>query len=80
MTESPRVDVILSVDDPGRFTEIIGAARAVGLTVTSEQPLLGTAAGTIAEDRIPLLRAVEGVEAVERARTIRLPPPESPDR
>jgi hypothetical protein len=80
VTESSRVDVILSVDDPGRFTETIGAARAVGLTVTSEQPLLGTAAGTIAEDRIPLLRAVEGVEAVERARTIRLPPPESPDR
>ncbi|MCE0446646.1 hypothetical protein LT493_24550 [Streptomyces tricolor] len=46
--------------------------------MTSEQPLIGTAAGTVAEDRIPLLRAVDGVEAVERDRTIRLPPPESP--
>ncbi|MFF7369029.1 hypothetical protein [Streptomyces tricolor] len=77
MTEVPRVDVILSVD-PGRFAETIRAAQATGLTVTSEQPLIGTAAGTIAEDRIPLLRAVDGVEAVERDRTIRLPPPESP--
>ncbi|WP_221335207.1 hypothetical protein [Streptomyces sp. EAS-AB2608] len=77
MTESPRVDVVLSVD-PGRFAETIRAAQAAGLTVTSEQPLIGTAAGTIAEDRIPLLRAVDGVEAVERDRTVRLPPPESP--
>ncbi|WP_430383666.1 hypothetical protein [Streptomyces sp. P10-4] len=77
MTESPRVDVVLSVD-PERFAETIRAAQAAGLTVTSEQPLIGTAAGTVAEDRIPLLRAVDGVEAVERDRTIRLPPPESP--
>ncbi|MEU3413007.1 hypothetical protein [Streptomyces sp. NPDC006658] len=77
MTESPRVDVILSVG-PGRFAETMRAAQAVGLTVTGEQPLIGTAAGTIAEDRIPLLRAVEGVEAVERSRTIRLPPPVPP--
>jgi hypothetical protein len=73
------VDVILSVE-PAGFAETMRAARAAGLTVTSEQPLIGTAAGTIAEDRIPLLRAVEGVEAVERARTIRLPPPESPEQ
>lgn len=69
--------VVLSID-PARFADTIRAARAAGLTVTSEQPLIGTASGTIAEDRIPELRAVEGVEAVEPDREIRLPPPESP--
>ncbi|MFB7495882.1 hypothetical protein ACFC09_14460 [Streptomyces sp. NPDC056161] len=77
MTDSTQVGVILSVDT-GRFAETIRAARAAGLTVVSEQPLIGTASGTIAEERLPLLRAIDGVEAVERDRTIRLPPPESP--
>ncbi|WP_250290720.1 hypothetical protein [Streptomyces atroolivaceus] len=45
--------------------------------VTSEQPVLGTLSGTIADDRLP---ALEGVEAVDREHVIRLPPPGSPTR
>lgn len=71
------VGVIVSVD-PDRFAEVVRAARATGLTVTGEQPLLGSLSGTIAEDRIPVLEAVEGVEAVDRERIVRLPPPDSP--
>jgi hypothetical protein len=69
--------VILAVD-PDRFAEVIEAARRAGLTVTGEQPILGTLSGTITEDRMPDLRAVAGVESVDRDRTIRLPPPDSP--
>ncbi|MFI2380265.1 hypothetical protein ACH5AO_35295 [Streptomyces sp. NPDC018964] len=71
------VGVVLAVD-PDRFAEAIEAARRAGLTVTGEQPVLGTLSGTIAEDRIPALKEVAGVEAVDRDRTVRLPPPDSP--
>ncbi|MFC4502366.1 MULTISPECIES: hypothetical protein [Streptomyces] len=71
------VGVILAVD-PDRFAEVVEALRGAGLTVTGEQPMLGTLSGTVAEDRIPALEAVAGVEAVDLDRTIHLPPPDSP--
>ncbi|SOD86297.1 hypothetical protein [Streptomyces sp. Ag109_G2-15] len=74
---SEPVGVILSVD-PDRFAHVVEALRRTGLTVTGEQPVLGTLAGTIAEDRIPELSRVDGVESVDRERTYRLPPPDSP--
>ncbi|WP_330286613.1 hypothetical protein [Streptomyces sp. NBC_00576] len=80
MNESSRsepVGVVLAVD-VDRFAEVIEDARRTGLTVTGEQPILGTLSGTIAEDRIPALKAVAGVESVDRDRTIDLPPPDSP--
>ncbi|WP_432009833.1 hypothetical protein [Streptomyces cucumeris] len=71
------VGVIISVD-PDRFAEVVAAARRAGLTVTGEQEVLGSLSGTIAEDRIPALEAVDGVESVDRDRTVRLPPPDAP--
>ncbi|MFJ8537653.1 hypothetical protein [Streptomyces sp. NPDC093591] len=80
MSESPKsapVGVVLVVD-PDRFAEVVEALRQAGLTVTGEQPILGTLSGTVAEDRIPALEVVDGVEAVDRERTVRLPPPDAP--
>ncbi|MFJ9033082.1 hypothetical protein ACIRQP_32080 [Streptomyces sp. NPDC102274] len=77
MSRSGPVGVIVSVD-PDRFAQAVEAARRAGLTVTSEQPVLGTLSGTIAEDRIPALEAIDSVESVDRERIIRLPPPDSP--
>ncbi|PAZ16456.1 hypothetical protein CLM62_07755 [Streptomyces sp. SA15] len=80
MSESSRsapVGVVLAVD-PDRFAEVVEALRRAGLTVTGEQPILGTLSGTVAEDRIPALEAVDGVDSVDRERIIRLPPPDSP--
>ncbi|MGP3989574.1 hypothetical protein [Streptomyces sp. 3N207] len=74
---SAPVGVILAVD-PDRFADVVGALRRAGLTVTGEQPALGTLSGSVAEDRIPALEAVDGVESVDRERTVRLPPPDSP--
>lgn len=76
-TRSEPVGVILAVD-PDRFADVIEAARQAGLTVTGEQPILGTLSGTIAEERIAALKAVDGVESVDRDRAIDLPPPDSP--
>ncbi|GGW55646.1 hypothetical protein GCM10010503_35920 [Streptomyces lucensis JCM 4490] len=80
MSESPRsapVGVIFAVD-PDRFAEVVRALRQAGLTVTSEQPELGTLSGTVTEDRLPAVEAVDGVESVDREGTVRLPPPDSP--
>ncbi|MGW3209190.1 hypothetical protein [Streptomyces sp. NPDC001135] len=80
MSESSRsepVGVILAVD-PDRFADVVEALRQAGLTVTGEQPVLGTLSGTVAEDRILVLGAIDGVESVDRERAVRLPPPDSP--
>ncbi|MEU6546377.1 hypothetical protein [Streptomyces sp. NPDC046859] len=74
---SAPVGVILAVD-PDRFAEVVEALRRAGLTVTGEQSVLGTLSGTVAEDRISALEAVDGVDSVDRERIIRLPPPDSP--
>ncbi|MFC9235052.1 hypothetical protein ACFTZK_01015 [Streptomyces decoyicus] len=76
-SQSAPVGVILAVD-PDRFAEAVEALRRAGLTVTGEQATLGTLSGTVAEDRIPALEAVDGVESVDRERTIQLPPSDSP--
>jgi len=76
-TASRPVGVIVSVD-LDRYAQVVEAARRVGLVVTSEQPVLGTLSGTITEDRLPALQALDGVEAVDREHIIHLPPPDSP--
>lgn len=76
-SRSAPVGVVLAVD-PDRFAEVVEALRQAGLTVTGEQPVLGTLSGTVAEDRIPALEAVDGVDSVDRDRTVQLPPPDSP--
>lgn len=76
-SQSEPVRVILAVD-PDRFAEVVEALRHAGLTVTGEQPIVGTLSGSVAEERIPALEAVDGVVSVDRERTIQLPPPDSP--
>ncbi|MFD0279178.1 hypothetical protein ACFVHB_35505 [Kitasatospora sp. NPDC127111] len=71
---SEPVGVILAVD-PGRYAEVTESLRRAGLTVTGEQPVLGTLSGTVAEDRIAALEAVDGVESVDRERTNRISRP-----
>ncbi|MDB1088241.1 hypothetical protein PJ985_11770 [Streptomyces sp. ACA25] len=71
------VQVVVSAE-PSRFAEVVAAARAAGLMVEAEHPEIGAFSGTIDEDRLPELRAVDGVEAVELERTLRIPPGETP--
>ncbi|MBG0850629.1 hypothetical protein I2W78_01840 [Streptomyces spinoverrucosus] len=76
-SRSAPVGVILAVD-PDRFAELVETLRRAGLTVTGRQPALGTLSGTAPEDLIPTLEAIDGVDSVDRERTVRLPPPDSP--
>jgi predicted TIM-barrel enzyme len=73
----PVLHVILAVD-PQRFADVVKAVRDAGLAVEAEQPQIGTITGTIREDLLPTLEAVDGVDAVECERHYQLPPPDSP--
>ncbi|WP_239313542.1 hypothetical protein [Frankia sp. Cj3] len=82
MSDSSRsepVGVILAVDSD-RFADVVEALRQAGLTVADDkqQPSLGTLSGTVAEDRIAALEAIDGVESVDRERITQLPPRDSP--
>ena len=74
-SDSARVRVMVSVD-PDRLREVARACREVGLDVEQETEL-GILFGTAPADALALLEAVDGVEAVERERSISLPPPDS---
>ncbi|MFI1392674.1 hypothetical protein [Streptomyces griseoaurantiacus] len=74
--QSETVGVVLAVE-PDRFTEVVEALQRAGLTVTSEQPNLGTLSGTVVKNRIPVLEAIDGVASIDEERTIRLPPPDA---
>ena len=71
------VRVVLSVD-PERFDDVVTAAAGMGLVVEEQMREAGVVAGSVQRKRMSALREVAGVEAVERERTIQLPPPDSP--
>jgi hypothetical protein len=75
--ESEAVRVVLSVD-PERFDDVVTAAASAGLVVEEEMREAGVVAGSVESKQMAALREVAGVEAVERERTIQLPPPDSP--
>ena len=75
--ESEAVRVVLSVD-PDHFDEVVAAASRAGLAVEQEMREAGVVAGSVEAKRVSALREVDGVEAVERERTIQLPPPDAP--
>jgi hypothetical protein len=75
--ESKAVRVVLSVD-PERFDDVVSAAARAGLVVEEKMRDAGVVAGSVEPKRMAALREVTGVEAVERERTIQLPPPDSP--
>ncbi|MFD6969787.1 hypothetical protein, partial [Streptomyces sp. NPDC059949] len=74
---SEPVGVILAVDR-ARFAEVVGALRRAGLTVTGEQPTVGTLSGTVAEDRIAALAGGGGGRAAEPGPKKTHTPPATP--
>ena len=71
--------VTISVDEANRrhFADIVRACEREGLQVEQALEGLGVIAGRIDAARIGQLERVPGVAAVEGARQVRIPPPES---
>ena len=71
------VNVSVTDDYLDRFPEVVKAAKKAGLKVEQEMETLGIVSGCIDAAKVDDLSRVRGVAAVERARTIQLPPPDS---
>jgi hypothetical protein len=74
-----RSDVTVTVADSHR-EDIDAVARALelaGMQVEQILPVLGIITGSVAEEQIAALEAVEGVAAIERQTNFQLPPPDA---
>jgi hypothetical protein len=71
------VTVLVADDHLDRMAEVVAGLRAAGLHVTAVHDALGTVAGEGEAADLAALRRVAGVAAVERDRTIQLPPPDA---
>lgn len=72
-----RVDVVLSFD-PERADDVLAASCGAGLEDAEPLAAVGVVTGRIHPDRITTLRGLDGVQAVEVERQVRLPPPQAP--
>jgi len=67
MATKPKLPVVVTVDDahlPG-IRKVAAALRRAGLSVRQVLPVAGIITGSAADRRLPALRAVPGVAAVE---------------
>lgn len=72
MAKAKTVEVVVSVDDAhaGKVGEVAAGLAAAGLTAATVQAALGTVAGRVDPAKLPALRKVPGVQAVEESRTV----------
>jgi uncharacterized membrane-anchored protein len=72
--------VTITVDDThlDRIDEVAAHLRSSGMQVDQVLNEIGVISGSVPDDRRQLLKTVTGVQSVEDAATVQLPPPESP--
>jgi hypothetical protein len=72
--------VTVTVDDGhlDRIEEVAAHLRSSGMQVDQVLNEIGVISGSVPDDRRQLLKTVTGVQSVEDAATVQLPPPESP--
>ncbi len=70
----------VSVDDEymEALDDVVERLQSAGMEVDEVLPTLGAVTGSADAGQLTALADVEGVAAVEPARTIQLPPPDSP--
>jgi hypothetical protein len=73
----PQQDIVVSVD-PERATDVIERLREAGMQVTEALPTTGVVTGCVPASQVADLEQIDGVIAVEAARQVDLPPPDSP--
>ena len=74
------VDVVVTLtgDDRQRIGEVVDALRAAGLQVGQVLEAIGQVTGSVREDRLDALSALDGVQRVDRSGEVRIAPPDSP--
>jgi hypothetical protein len=77
MSNKTDVNVAIADEHLDDVSAVLRRLTAAGLEVHRTLPTIGTVTGAIDQDRLDALREVEGVTAVEQAREVGVPPPES---
>ena len=72
-----KVNISVSDDYLDRFAEVVQRVQRAGLKVERQLQDIGVVTGSIDSAKVADLDRVQGVAAVERARGVHLPPPES---
>ena len=72
------VTVTVGEDHLEELPAVVERLRAAGMAVSHTLDAVGSVTGEAPASRLRELERVEGVEAVERSREFRLPPPDSP--
>lgn len=71
------VNIAIAENHLDRFSEVVRRLKKAGLVINQEMEAIGTVSGSIEGTKLADIEQVEGVSFVERAREIRLPPPEN---
>jgi CheY-like chemotaxis protein len=75
----PDVTVLVADDHLAAIDEVAAALQRTGLRLGDVLPAAGAITGAVEDPALlPALAAVDGVEAVEPAQEIQLPPPDEP--
>jgi hypothetical protein len=75
------IDVIVTVaaEHRQRIEQVADALRTAGLQVGDVLEAIGQVTGSVREDRLDALRALDGVQRVDRGSSgFQIPPPDSP--
>ena len=73
-----KVTVTVDRQHVAAIADVAEALRATGMQVEQVLGDIGMVVGTIDADVEPSVRAVDGVQAVDRSLEFQLPPPDSP--
>jgi hypothetical protein len=78
--DAESAEVLVAVDDEHmeRLDTIADELRSAGMEVGQVMGELGVVTGSVEATKMKRLSAVRGVASVERAREVRVPPPDSP--
>jgi hypothetical protein len=75
------VTILVGEDHLGAIDDVAAALRAAGLRHDVALPATGVVTGAVPDEAtLAALEGVAGVEAVERAQEIQLPPPDAPEQ
>jgi hypothetical protein len=72
-----RLVLTVASDQLDQINEVASQVADVGFEVEQVLPTIGVITGSVDQDQVPALEALEGIDAVELDRDVSIPPPDS---
>lgn len=79
MTHAPKVDLTVMLDDKHAkdIDKVAKSLQKAGLQIQEVLREIGAVTGSALTSSLAKIEGVKGVSAIEKSRTVQLPPPES---